>query len=94
MRMKVANACERESRAGVRHRSTAPQWLTVHSDPVSWNSEAGRVHGTIKKNVTTVITFNRLRKNSIYTQHVVGTFHMVPMSKQVQDAQKGRPCRS
>ena len=36
---------------------------------------------------------SRLRKNSIYTQNAVGIFHMAPMSKQVQDAQKGRPAR-
>jgi hypothetical protein len=26
-------------------------------DHVEWNSEAGRVHGTIKKKITTEITF-------------------------------------
>ena len=31
MCMNVANAHERELRAGVRHRSTAPQWRSVHS---------------------------------------------------------------
>ena len=36
---------------------------------------------------------SRLRKNSIYTQNAVGIFHMASMSKQVQDAQKGRPAR-
>jgi hypothetical protein len=32
-------------------------------------------------------------QNSIYTQNVIGIFHMAPMSQQVQDAQKGRPAR-
>jgi hypothetical protein len=34
-----------------------------------------------------------LRKNSIYTQHAFEIFHMAPMSKQVQDAQKRRSAR-
>jgi hypothetical protein len=36
---------------------------------------------------------SRLRKNSVYTQNAVGIFLMAPMSKQVQDAQKGCPAR-
>ena len=39
MCMNVANADERELRAGVRHRSTAPQWRSVHSgSPPSWSA--------------------------------------------------------
>ena len=37
---------------------------------------------------------SRLRKNSIYTQHAVGIFHMAPIPKQVQDAQTGLFCLS
>jgi len=36
---------------------------------------------------------SKLRKNSMYTQNAVGIFHMASMSKQVQDAQKGRAAR-
>lgn len=43
MRMHVANAHQRESLAGVRHRSTAPQWRSVHSEVLSnWS---GRLVG-------------------------------------------------
>lgn len=45
MRMNVANAHERELRAGVRHRSTAPQWRSVHSgSPASWSA---RLYGRL-----------------------------------------------